>query len=288
MSDDNIFTEDILSPEFLSDDIETAADESAGPSFIEKALKWIIIVIVVLIGGELILLLVVNPCLPLSRIEVTGMPELDVAMVLKQAGITRRSSYVSVNSRNAETHLKALSVVASAKVIKGFPNSVRIVLEGRKAVALSFVLLQDKVCPVFFDHRGVVFKIGYENQETTAVPSIPIITGLLAEPPFLGMQLPLMSRTLLSKLAHIQEAAPELLAAISEITVTRKAFDSYEVILYPVHNPVRIRLGSELNESMLRYVLLVVDVCVSQGAKIEEIDFRTGTASYTIKEASSG
>ncbi|MDR2798341.1 MAG: FtsQ-type POTRA domain-containing protein [Treponema sp.] len=288
MSDNNIFTEDILSPEFLSDDIETAADESAGPSLIEKALKWIIIVIVVLIGGELILLLVVNPCLPLSRVEVTGMPELDMAMVLKQAGITRRSSYVSVNSRKVEAHLKALSAVASAKVIKGFPNSVRIVLEGRKAVALSFVMLNGKVCPVFFDYRGVVFKIGYEVHETAASLSIPIITGLLTEQPFLGMQLPFMSRTLLSDLARIQEAAPELLAAISEITVTRKAFDSYDVILYPVHNPVRIRLGSEVNESMLRYVLLVIDVCVAKGTKIEEIDFRTGTASYTIKGASSG
>ncbi|MDR0722238.1 MAG: FtsQ-type POTRA domain-containing protein [Treponema sp.] len=288
MSDDNIFTEDILSPDFLSDDIETAADESADTSLIEKALKWIIIVIVAIIGGELLLLLVVNPCLPLSRIEVTGMPELDVAMVLKQAGITRRSSYISVNSRRAEAYLKALSTVASAKVIKGFPNSVRIVLEGRKAVALSFVMVNGKVYPVFFDHRGVVFKIGYEAQETAASLSIPIITGLLTEQPFVGMQLPLMPRALLSNLARIQEAAPELLAAISEITLTRKAFDSYDVILYPVHNPVRIRLGSDLNESMLRYVLLVVDVCVSKGAKIEEIDFRTGTASYTIKGASSG
>jgi cell division protein FtsQ len=288
MSDDNIFTEDILSPEFLSDDIETVADESAGSSLIEKALKWIIIVIVALIGGELILLLVVNPCMPLSRVEVTGMPELDTALVLKQAGITRRSSYVSVNSRRAEAHLEALLVVASAKVIKGFPNSVRIVLEGRKAVALSFVMINDKVCPVFFDNRGVVFKIGHETSGTAPPLSIPIITGLITEQPFLGMQLPFMSRTLLVNLARIQLAAPELLAAISEIGVNRKAFDSYDVILYPVHNPVRIRLGSELNESMLRYILLVVDVCVSRGAKIEEIDFRTGTASYTVKEASSG
>ncbi|MDR0630176.1 MAG: FtsQ-type POTRA domain-containing protein [Treponema sp.] len=288
MSDDHIFTEDILSPDFLSDDIETAADESAGISFIEKALKWIIIVIVAIIGGELLLLLVVNPCLPLSRVEVMGMSELDMAMVLKQAGITRRSSYVSVNSRKAEAQLQVLSTVASARVIKSFPNSVRIVLKGRKAVALSFVMRNDKVCPVFFDHRGVVFKIGYEAQETPASPAIPIITGLLTEPPFLGMQLPLMSKTLLANLARIQEAAPELLAAISEITLSRKSFDSYDVILYPVHNPVRIRLGSDLNESMLRYVLLVVDVCVSKGTKIEEIDFRTGTASYTIKGASSG
>ena len=127
MSDDHIFTEDILSPDFLSDDIETAADESAGTSFIEKALKWIIIVIVAIISGELLLLLVVNPCLPLSRVEVMGMSELDMAMVLKQAGITRRSSHVSVNSRKAEAQLQVLSTVASARVIKSFPNSVRIV-----------------------------------------------------------------------------------------------------------------------------------------------------------------
>ncbi|MDR1956992.1 MAG: FtsQ-type POTRA domain-containing protein [Treponema sp.] len=302
MVDDNIFTEDILSPDFLSDDIEgvedieTVADVSTGASpraraLVEKGLKWIVIVIVALISGELLLLLVVNPALPLSRVEVLGMPELDTAMVLKQAGITRRSSYASVNARLVESRLAALSMVASVQVIKRFPNTIRIVLEGRKAVGLFFAMIpgmEGTVQPVYFDHRGVVFQIGSEAADTAAVPAIPVISGLFTEPPYLGMQLPLMAQVLVRDLAAIQANAPELLAAISEIVVHWKTFDRYEVILYPVHNPVRIRLGSVLNEHMLRYVLLVVDVCVSKRLKVEEIDFRTGTASYTLKEVPSG
>jgi cell division protein FtsQ len=209
-------------------------------------------------------------------------------MVLEKAGITIKSSYLSVNSRAVERRLEALVEVASVRVIKRFPDSLRISLEGRKAVAMSFVMVNDRVCPIFFDKEGLVFMIGTTGQAMAPSLSVPIISGILSEQPFLGMRLPGIFSDLLSNLEVIHRSAPELLGAISEIQVDQNVFGSYELLLYPVHSPMRIRLGAEINENMLRYVLLVVDVCVSKGAKIEEIDFRTGTASYTIKGASSG
>lgn len=281
MSDD-IFKEDLLDRQKM----ETSA--SGNPSKIEKVLRWVIIVALIILGGELVMILVVNPCLPLSKVEVMGMPELDKGAVLKKAGITGKSSYISVNPRTAERRLKTLLEVESVKVSKRFPDSVRITLEGRKAIAMSFGMIDGKVYPVFFDKQGLVFMIGAEDTKITPPFSIPIISGLMPEQAFLGMRLPAMFNTLLSDLEMIRISAPELLAVISEIRVNRNVFDGYDLILYPVHNRVRIRLGTELNENMLRYVMLVVDVCIARGAKIEEIDFRTGTASYTIKEASSG
>jgi hypothetical protein len=35
-------------------------------------------------------------------------------------------------------------------------------------------------------------------------------------------------------------------------------------------------------------MLLMIDVLVSQGVEVDEVDLRTGTASYIVKEASSG
>lgn len=281
MSDDNIFREDIV-------DQDRVSSRVTDPSKVEKALKWIIIIALIILGGELIMILVVNPCLPFSKVEVIGMPELDRNMILEKAGITIKSSYLSVNHRTVERRLQALVEVESVKVQKRFPDSLRISLEGRKAVAMSFALVDERVCPIFFDKEGLVFMIGTTGQAIAPSLSVPIISGIVSEQPFLGMRLPGTFSTLLSNLEVIHRAAPELLEAISEIQVYRNSFDGYELILYPVHSPVRIRLGAELNETMLRYVLLVVDVCASKGAKIKEIDFRTGTASYTIKEASSG
>jgi len=255
---------------------------------IEKALRWIIIIALIILVGELIMIFIVNPCLPLSRVEVIGMPELDKKMILEKAGITSRSSYITVNPRIVEKRLQSLVVIDTVKVTKRFPDTVRITLEGRKAIAMSFGTIDGKVYPVFYDRQGLVFMIGNGNQNVAIPRSIPIISGILVEQPFLGMRLPAIFNNLLRDLEKIRNSAPELLEAISEIQVNRNVFDRYDLTLYPVHNKVRIRIGNELTENMLRYVLLVVDVCVSRGVKVEEIDFRTGTASYTIKEASSG
>jgi cell division protein FtsQ len=281
MSDDNIFREDIGEENIVF-------SKSVDPSKIEKALKWVITIALIILGGELVMILVVNPCLPLSKIEVIGMPELDRDMVLEKAGITMKSSYLSVNPRAVERRLQSLVVVASVTVMKRFPDSVRISLEGRKAVAMSFAMVHERVSPIFFDKEGLIFMIGTPGQTIDSSLSVPIISGIVSEEPFLGMRLTEVFTPLLSNLEHIHRSAPELLGAISEIQLDQNSFDGYDLLLYPVHSPVRIRLGTELNENMLRYVLLVVDVCTSKGAKIEEIDFRTGTASYTIKGASSG
>lgn len=281
MSDDNIFREDI-------GDQDEVPSKATDLSKIEKALKWVIIIALIILGGELIMILVVNPCLPLSKVEVVGIPELDRGMILEKAGITMKSSYLSVNPRVVERRLKSLVVLESVKVTKRFPDSVRISLEVRKAVAMSFAVVHDRVSPVFFDKEGLVFMIGTLGQRMDTSLSVPIISGIIGEEPFLGMRLPDVFSTLLFSIERIHRSAPELLGAISEIQIEQNSFDGYELLLYPIHSQMRIRLGAELNENMLRYVLLVVDVCVSKGAKIKEIDFRTGTASYTIKEASSG
>ena len=279
---DEVFQEE------LSDEENIEQASHINKPKIEKALRWIIIIALIILVGELIMIFIVNPCLPLSRVEVIGMPELDKKMILEKAGITSRSSYITVNPRIVEKRLQSLVVVDTVKVTKRFPDTVRITLEGRKAIAMSFGTIDGKVYPVFYDKQGLVFMIGNGNQNVAIPPSIPIISGILVEQPFLGMRLPATFNNLLHDLERISSSAPELLAAVSEIQINRNVFDRYDLTLYPVHNKVRIRIGNELTENMLRYVLLVVDVCVSRGVKVEEIDFRTGTASYTIKEASSG
>jgi cell division protein FtsQ len=209
MSDDTIFKKENTINADMSQRRFTNAPK------IEKTLRWVIVIALVILGGELIMILIVNPCLPLSKIEVIGMPELDKTMVLEKAGITAKSSYVSVNARTAERRLKTLPILESVKVVKRFPDSVRINLEGRKAVAVSFVMIDGNVCPVFFDKRGMVFMIGNEGHIASSL-SIPIISGLIHEEPFLGMQVSVLFSPLLSNLDSIRTTAPELLVASNQ------------------------------------------------------------------------
>ncbi|MDR2258053.1 MAG: FtsQ-type POTRA domain-containing protein [Treponema sp.] len=273
MSGDFIYSEDALSP------------KPAVRGF-EKGLKRLIIIAAVILGAECIWLFVVSPCMPLSTVEVNTFPGFDRAEVLALAGIGEGASFLSVDAGAAEKALEEYYLVDSARVIKRFPDRVRIYLEPRQAAALSLAAVSGRALPVYFDREGVIFKIG--NEDGRAPGNLPIISGLVFEQPALGMRLPAALTPLLAELEKIKAAAPELLGAVSEIRINRKPFDGFDLILYPLHNPVKVRLEHTINEDTLRYVMLLLDVFESEDAMPEEIDFRSGVASYTVKEAPPG
>jgi cell division protein FtsQ len=95
-----------------------------------------------------------------------------------------------------------------------------------------------------------------------------------------------MYSTLFERLETLNKNAPELLAIISEIRINHRTYDGYDLTLYPAHKGVRVRVNEDITEETLRYMLLMMDVLSAKSQSIEEIDFRTGTASY--KEAYSG
>ncbi|MDR1398609.1 MAG: FtsQ-type POTRA domain-containing protein [Treponema sp.] len=260
---------------------EVASRVSIAPLSAEKILKWVLIVAGAVLVGELALVLLVNPSLPLSKIEITGIPELDSRFVLARAGINKNSSYLSVNAHTVERRLKSLAIVESVRVVKHFPDSLSIILVGRRLAALSLASIGNEVTPVFFDRQGTVFMIGSEGLEEATL-SMPILSGVLNETPYLGMQLSATLNGLFADLETVRTGTPELLTAFSEIEVNWKAFDAYDLILYPVHSQIRVRLGAGLNADTLRYALLLLDVCRIKRYDIKELDFRTSTAAYTI------
>jgi cell division protein FtsQ len=277
-----------MSSDYLYAERRMPAKEAV-PSRLDRALRRLILIVVLVFAGELVWLAGIRPCLPLSLIEVTGVPGLDKAAVLAQAGIGSRTSYAALDAEAAEDALSLIPWVGSARVIKRFPDTVRIVLGHRRAAALTLARVNGRVCPVFFDKEGVIFKIGAagDAEFRGLASSMPIISGLVLEKISPGARLPPMFAGLFAELERIHGSAPELLAVISEIRINRKAYDGFDLVLYPTHNPVKVRT-SGLSEDTLRYMMLVLDVFSAENIAVEEIDFRTNTASYTIKEASSG
>jgi cell division protein FtsQ len=272
MAGDYIFSDDLVrTPETL-------------PSRAEKILKWVIIVISLVLGAELIWLLGVTPFMPFSRIDVSGAGGADRETILAGGGITPRSSFVSLNTRETERALGNMPRIEKARVFKHFPGRLEIILEGRKAAAVSLASLNGALVPVLYDKNGVIFQVGFgKNQdESREAGSLPVVSGLVIEQPFPGMRLPVMFNPFLESLETIELSSPELLTAVSEIRINRKSFDGFDLILYPVHSRISVRL-SELNEELLRYTLLMVDVLAAEDGEIETIDFRSGIASYTLK-----
>jgi cell division protein FtsQ len=263
---------------------EDLAPSRTAPAGTGKGLRRLIIAAAVVIAAELIWLFAVSPCMPLESVEISAFSGIDRSTVLSLAGIESKSSWFTVDAGEAERRLESHHRVESARVLKRFPDRVKIFLVPRTPAAMCFAPLNERTVPVYFDHGGMIIGVGGEE----AFGGVPILSGLLIDNPVPGMHLPALFGPLLENIEKVHSEAPELLEAVSEIRVNRKPFDGFDLVMYPVHNPVKVRLGPDINEDTLRYALLMIDVFESQNADIEEIDFRTATASYVLKEASPG
>ncbi|HSV56355.1 MAG TPA: hypothetical protein VLH39_04520, partial [Magnetospirillaceae bacterium] len=106
----------------------------------------------------------------------------------------------------------------------------------------------------------------------------------------LGVRLPDSIRTVLRSLESIQETNPALLSAFSEVRLIQRPHGDLELLLYPIQYRIPVRTSTVLNEALLRSIILVLDVVEEQGLApvISELDFRTGTVIYRVKEGASG
>ncbi|GHV17491.1 cell division protein FtsQ [Spirochaetia bacterium] len=269
-------------------DEDSPAVEIHRSSATEKWLKRLIAIVAGVLAAELIWLFIITPMLPLSTVEITGIPGIDQASLLAHAGISAHSSFMTVNALDVETALERLYLVESARVTKHFPDTLYLELEPRRVAAMSLAAVNGKMVPVFFDKHGVVMQIGRDQTDMAAIASLPVISGLVFEQVGLGTRLPPVFMPFLERLEVINAETPELLAAVSEIRINKKPYDGFDLVLYPMNSTIRFRVEAELNEDTLRYMMLMMDVFKLTGARVDEVDLRTGTASYVVKEASSG
>jgi cell division protein FtsQ len=170
--------------------------------------------------------------------------------------------------------------VREANVQKVFPDTLRLSVTGRKPLALAIGRSADRTVPVVFDEDGVVFQIG-SSSSGGGVPDLPVISGL-SFTPALGIAMPAMLAPLLRDLAALRQRSPELFGLISELKVSAVNSVDYELEFYPLGQRIRVRLGNRIDETVLRYAFLVIDVLARtrSAADVTEIDLRNGEVVY--------
>ena len=249
---------------------------------IEKGLKRLLIIAGIIFAAEIIWLFVVSPFIPFSHIEVNGFTGFERSHVLSQAGINERSSFISTNVREVRERLAANVLVESAVVIKRFPDKLSISLTPRKAAAVTLATVGSRQVPMCVDRHGVFFKVAEDNSQETQ--DLPVLSGI--ENPRINMRLPSGLVSLVESIYVISASSPELLSAISEIRVEQKAWDGFDLVLFPVHSSIRVRLENNLTEDVLKFMFLMLNVFESSSPVPEEIDFRSGMGSYKLEEQS--
>lgn len=250
---------------------------AAAPARFEKPLRVFITIALLCLCVKLVWLLGITPFRPFNRIDISGYAGIDRSIILQKAGITSSLSFFTANVTLMEEALMGLGIFETVRVFKHFPSRLLIVLDERNAVAQALATIDGRTVPVLLDRQGVVFGIGDFNPALSA--ALPVISGIVIEEPFPGMRLPALFIPLFAELDKIMLSTPELLRAVSELRVNRRLFDGYDLTLYPVHGRTRVRL-SELNEDLLRYTFLMLDVLTSNPNNIGTLDFRSGIASY--------
>lgn len=241
-----------------------------------KLLKLLIIILTAVLIIEALLYVVVFPCFSSVKITVSGVKNLDPNTLVKQSGMNVSGSWAGFDTAEFVSRLESLPAVESVSAEKKFPNQVIVRVNERKPVAYS--MIDSDACTVLvqIDKNGVIFAA----DKVCNTDILPIITGLDIKESHIGLQIDSKYWALTEQLSHIAETCPVYLSALSEINVVPTVYDSYELILYPIHSRIRILADRTLDEELLQRMMVILDVANSMDPDFFEVDMRYGCVSY--------
>jgi len=242
-------------------------------------LKILIGILVVFLMAEFLFYVVIVPTTSKIHLSVKGVSSIGYDELCSMSGLTGEEKWINFNSAITASHLALNPLFESVIVEKVFPDRVSISLKERVAVAIAFGTINGRTVPLEIDKSGVAFRIGH----LAAKSNLPLITGLTFENPVAGMRLHESFKPLLMQLSELEIKNPVLLSSISEIKIDTKTYGGYDLVVYPVHTPIRVRTDKTLNEDALQYMMLVLDVVKDFSLNIDEIDIRAGTVAYRLK-----
>ncbi len=224
--------------------------------------------------------------LRITRIEVSGAAAMTRDDVLEAALVREGASFFETDAARAKAALEADPRVESASVARRFPNGLVIGIEERRPVATVLVEAGGLQSPAYLDAEGVAFALAGAGSAYRSPGTLPVVSGIRIENFRPGARLPAELVAPLEALGRLGERDGALLAAFSEIKVSRSRYGEVELLLYPMRHRVPVRTGPAPSAQDLRSILLVLDVMGSKGmdAAVSELDFRTGTVVYRGKE----
>ena len=234
---------------------------------------------------------------PLTRIRHVVVRS-DVALaddqVLALSGLQGSDHWYSIAPAVLQRRLESNPLVRSAKVEKVFPDTVRMTVWGRQPAALVLASSGARSLPIIVDGDGIVFKVGATSEEI----DLPVISGLSVGDMALGAQLPAAYVSLVADLAVLRTRSPSLYALVSEVrvlpagdpAVSSASPAGFDVLLYLTSSPVPVRMRGTIDETFVKYTLMVLDLLSKQGVlkDIQELDFRGGSVVYRMAAEKKG
>jgi hypothetical protein len=228
------------------------------------------------------------PLMEIRHVVVRSDVPLTDEQVLSISGIQGTEHWYTLRAAVIEKRLEANLLIRRALVQKVFPDTVQMTVWGRQPVALVLAESTGRSLPVLVDGEGTVFKVG----TTSAEVDLPVISGLVLGETSLGARLPRAYGSLFADMKILRERSPSLFSLVSEIRIAPIAGASgvpassadFDLLLYLTNSRVPIRVSGGIDENLLKYTLMVLDLLSKQGVlkDIQELDFRSGDVVYRL------
>jgi len=251
---------------------------------LHRVFSLVIYLLLVMIGLELLFHFFISERLAINHVEISVEKDFPLSNeeILTLAGLTGTEYYFLVNTDLTRQRLESHPLIRSAVVTKSFPDTLKLSLSAREPLVVGMVATERGMKAILFDEEGVAFGEGNMASGET----LPIISGdIIPSDLHVGAKLPREIISLLEDLKAIKASSTVLFSLISELKFVKKNSTGYEVLIYPSHHRIRVRLGQDLSERTLKYVVMVLDVLDREGIaeNLEELDFRTGEIVYRVR-----
>jgi len=123
------------------------------------------------IGVFALLLVMISPLFAVRQVLVEGNTVITTEAVLTAAGLNAKANIFAVMPGRAVKALQALPYVKSARIVKEYPNTIRIVIEERKAQ--GYVEFTRMSTYLMIDGEGMVL-----GTQAVLTDALPVIVGL--------------------------------------------------------------------------------------------------------------
>lgn len=245
------------------------------------ALKIFIVALLLFLIGETIFYLFIVPFTLAAKVEVSGITSVSADAIKQAAGLTGVDKWGKIKTTAVQRRLRQIPLIAEVTVTKKFPDRLLINIVERKPVGVLLATVGGRTVPMEIDKTGTVFKKA--SKDTSKI--LPVISGLSFQNIRAGMKVHKQLVPLFTQLDMLQKKNPALLSEISEMKIEQKKYGGFDLILYPVQTPIKVRTGGTLNEDLLRYMILTLDVIreFDRTSMIEELDVRGGAAAYRLR-----
>ena len=240
----------------------------------QRILVAVIALLALVLAGEVVYHLAIAPRLVINSITIDSDVPLTDETLLSLAGVREGAPYFAVDTDEIESRIASHPAVRDVRVEATFPDRLTITAVRRTALAVALATTDRGTVPLVFDDEGVVFRIGMEEADS----ELPVVSGLRFATVDTGLELPALVVDFLTQLRELKMSSPELYRLFSEFRIVRKNDYAYEVVLYPMHYPLPVRIGTSIDADMIQYVMMMLDVLQSEGklSTLAELDFRSG------------